>query len=117
MESVGMAPTPEQLQRVKTMQATAQNTPTKKKKGKESKTVVEVNDFPLLRVEVQQILYGLHWQYQKKILDILKIVTEPSKWDTVRTIAMDSMTEQIETTRTLVGRRISDYLARENKEI
>src|SRR2546430_9438621 len=116
MENMGMAPTPEQLNRLHQAQIT-KPTEGKKKKGKGQRPFVRVTaDSPLLKQEVQQILFGVHWQYQKRILDMMKIVTDPSKWDVVRTITMDIQNEQVETQRVLIGQRITDYIIKENKE-
>lgn len=112
-EVKGMAPTPESLNRLRQ----AQETPVKKE-GKSGKRTTIVSGSPPtgVKAEVYQIIYGLHWQYQKRVLDILKIVTDPSKWDTVRTIVMDIENEQIEATRILVGQRITDHLRQEIQE-
>lgn len=115
---MGMAATPDQMNR---MRSVLQTKPTqveeKKKKGKGQRPFVRVTvDSPSLRSEINQIIYGVHWQYQKQILNILRIVTDNEKWDTTRTIVMDIQTEQIETMRALVGRRITDHLMQENKE-
>lgn len=110
----GMAPTPEQMNSLRQAQMQKPTPVSKKKKGKESfkgVTVKSDSNPTGLRSEVNQILQGLHWTYQKRILDMAQIVCDESKWVLVRQKLMDIMTEQINTTHTLVGQRIISHLA------
>lgn len=112
----GMAPSPETMNRLRNAEAQVITPEPNKKKGRGShKGVTFVSDSPPtgVRAEVNQIIYGLHWQYQKRVLDVLKIVTEPSKWDVVREIVMDIENEHIEALRIIVGQRITDHLRQE----
>jgi hypothetical protein len=117
MEEVkGMAPTPSQMARMR--QAGATKPPEKSKsnkKGGSNRTTIRSDSPPLgLKSDVMQILYGLHWTYQKRVLDLAQVAVPSKKWDTFRTIMMDIITEQVETQRTLVGRRITDHLAEQD---
>lgn len=114
-ERAGLAPTPDQMARMRQLKK-AEVKP--EKKGESDRISITSGSPPLgVKSEVQQIIFGLHWTYQKRLLDIIKIGVPVEKWDTIRVIAMDIMTEQVETTRTLVGRRITDHLVEEmNKE-
>jgi len=113
----GMAPTPDQMNRARQIQKPPETKPKKAKKGESTTRVSLTSGSPPLglKSEVQQIIYGLHWTYQKRVLDIIKIGVPAEKWDTIRIIVMDIITEQVETTRTLVGRRITDHLVEEQE--
>lgn len=118
MENIrGMAPTPDQLDKLREARET-QPKPEKKKKVREPSSVVTMrNDSPPLKQEITQIIYGLHWQYNKRILDLIKVAVPDKKWDTVRVLVMDVQNEHIESLRILVGQRITDYISKENKDI
>ena len=122
MERQGLAPTPEQMARLREVQEIRSDDlenpveQKRKKRGQGQKPFIRMTSgSPPLKQEINQIIYGIHWQYQKRMLDILKIVTDNEKWDTVRVIALDIINEQVETTHTLIGRRIDDHY-RELKE-
>lgn len=113
-ETRGMAPTPAQMNALKLAGAQKPTPVTKKKKGKESQKGVSLksDSSPTgVRSQVNQILESVHWQYQKRVLDMAQIVCEESKWVLVRQKLMDIMTEQVNTTHTLVSQRIADFLA------
>jgi hypothetical protein len=108
----GMAPTPNQLEKLREIEEAQE--------GDVHDNAIRQEDFPNgvtegvafpLRHEVNQIIWGTHWEYQKRILDHVEaIVASDRQWVVVRKILMAIMTEQVERTRTLVSQRIKQEL-------
>lgn len=116
----GMAPTPAQLERMRAvkMAQNHQEKVSKKNKNKgESQSVSLQSGSPPLGVksDILNILNGKHWEFQKRVLDIIQIAVRPEKWPTIRSIVMEIQTEQVDTQRILIGRRITDHLIQEEE--
>jgi len=109
----GLAPTPEQLQKMVEVGAQRSDelelgdVPQNEIRQEEFPDGVAMGITPTLRNEVNQIIWSTHWEYQKRILDqIESIIVSDRQWTIVRKIVMGVMTEQVERMRLLVGQRI-----------
>lgn len=104
----GMAPTPRQLERLK---GALQDS------SVEEEEDLSVSEFPPrprgmgsappLHKEITQIMWSVHWQYQKRILDHVQAASSSDRqWIILRRIMMEIMTEQLDKMQALVGQRI-----------
>lgn len=117
MEEIrGMAPTPEVMEKIRQVQSTQPKEPKKKKVRASVRTVTMRSDAPPFQQEIVQIMYGLHWQYNKRVLDLIRVAVPEKKWDITRTLVMDVQTEHIDNLRTLVVQRITELLSKEKKD-
>jgi hypothetical protein len=110
----GMAPTPDQLAKQREL---------KEKNGEEPegpKSMVEGPIpvlSPLFKSEISQLIYGIGWAYNKRVLDHMEVLCNNDRtWVIVRKIAMGIMTEQIETQQKIIGQKIRE-LQMKAKEI
>lgn len=98
----GMAPSPEQLARQKMIQEG--NGEQLKPSGDEISV-----DSPLFRSEISQIIHGVSWTHQKRVLDHIEILCHNERqWEIVRKIVMGIQTEQTELLRRIIGQRVRE---------
>src|SRR6266581_4952244 len=95
----GMAPTPEQLQKQKQLSEGGE--------AKGPRPMVEGDIpplHPLFRSKISNLIYGMSWTYQKKILDHVEILCNNERtWEIVRRVVMGLMTEQVEVLQKIIG--------------
>jgi hypothetical protein len=106
-EPRGMAPPPAVLnrQRVERQRAEA----LKEQEG------TLVSTAPKLQSDVMNMLRGSHWEYQKRVLDLVEAVVETDRqWAIVRRVLMDIMTEQVERQAAMIRQRIVQELKDQN---
>ena len=100
----GMAPTPEQLAK--------QNSLERGEGPKAPKPMIEGEIptlHPLFRSEISQLVYGISWTYNKKILDHVEILCNTDRtWDIVRRVLMGLMTEEVETSQKVISQKIRE---------
>lgn len=113
----GLAPNPEQLEKIMRAQAQAEEemggAPQFEIRQEEYPDGANGSVTPTLKNEVTQIIYSTHWEYQKRVLDqVESVISSDRQWAIVRRILMGIMTEQVERTRMLVGQRIRQEMLR-----
>jgi hypothetical protein len=104
---MGMAPTPEALQRQKTI---------REGNGEPPRPMVEGEipvDSPLFKSEISQLIHGISWLYQKRVLDHVEVLCNNDRsWEIVRKIVMGIQTEQTETLRKVIGGKVRELQVR-----
>lgn len=110
----GLAPAPEQLQRM--MDSGLSDGAPEEKEGESPQFEIRQEDYPsgsavgfspTLGAEVAQIVYSTHWEYQKRVLDHIEaVIASDRQWTIIRKILMNIMTEQVDRTRLLIGQKI-----------
>lgn len=108
---MGMAPTPEQLEK---MRALNEGEEPRRKPMIEGEIPVLS---PLFKSEISQLIYSIGWTYQKKVLDHAEVLCNNDRtWEIVRRVIMSLQHEQIEVTQRVVGQKVRE-LQMKAKEI
>lgn len=108
----GMAPPPDQLVRMRRAPQAVEE-----KKNGEDLEVKPKNESPFFRTEISMIIWSIHWQYQKKLLDIVELLCRDDKqWTTARRMAMDVQNEQVDVLRVMVNKKIQENKALEQEK-
>jgi hypothetical protein len=119
----GMAPTPQQMERIKEARAAAGLD----NESEQGQFALRHESFPDgvkegtplgLDQELREIVYSLHWQFQKQIFDIVQaaIGHNPVQFPVVRKLIMDISTAQVKTQLRMIQKRFSQEMEKDGKE-
>lgn len=116
----GLAPSPEQLKKLIDVgqgQIEEEEVPQFEIRQEDYPGGSAVGFNPTLGAEVSQLIYSVHWEHQKRILDYIEsVISNDRQWTMVRKLLMNIMTEQVDKTKLLVSQKIRQELHKEPEE-